>query len=74
MTSAPGASPVPSSSHSLTAWTSTEAANAHDADDCLIDCEHPDHAFEGRVSVDLDWLMFGVDVTCHDIEYGPVVL
>jgi hypothetical protein len=72
MTSAPGASPVPLPSQSPTVWTSTEAANAHDADDCLVSCEHPDHAFEGVVEVDLDWLMFGG--TCRDVEYEPVIL
>lgn len=72
MTSAPGASPAPLPSQSPTVWTSTEAANVHETEDCLVSCEHPDHAFEGPV--DLDWLMFGGEVTCRDVEYGPVVL
>lgn len=33
-----------------------EQSNAHDAGDCLTDCNHPDHAFDGDL-VDLDWLM-----------------
>jgi len=40
-----------------------------------VGCEHPDHAFDGPV--DLDWLMFGVDLgrDPDDIVItGPVVL
>ena len=52
---------------------SSESANAHDAEDCLTDCEHPDHAFDEPVVVNLDWLMFGP--VCRESEqYGPVML
>lgn len=78
MTSALGASLGLSSLPRQTASTSTEFANAHDAGDCSVHCEHPDHAFDGPV--DLDWLMASDGLLpewCEQVDRydgGPVIL
>lgn len=33
-----------------------ENANAHDSGDCTVDCQHPDHEYEGS-EIDLDVLL-----------------
>jgi hypothetical protein len=40
-----------------------EGAGAHEAGECLIGCQHPDHAFDGEV---LD--LISIDVTWDDPE------
>lgn len=49
----------------------TEASNAHDTGDCLNNCDHPDHAFDGPV-VDLDWLMRRLTMNSSE-EFDVVV-
>lgn len=47
-----------------------ETGNAHDADDCLVTCSHPDHAFDAPV--DMDWLLRRLDLRSAE-EYDRVV-
>lgn len=49
-----------------------ENANAHDCDDCLPDCEHPDHMYEGD-DIDIELIFTELREMALRQQFYPLV-